>query len=473
MKKRFQLHRRALSRPEEDKTEENKTETAAAESGAVMTESKPEEAPKAEAAPQEKKVEQPLDKQEKLRQKLEKKSQKQEEKRRKKQEKQAQKDKKWEAKHGRSKPKKAPSEPKPPVSLKGLLTKLRERPSMRESLKRKWTAFLMLLVLCVLCIVGVFLLSATVNYYINEFRSEVGTVFTTDLLQDMNTEATGDPNTAATALSEMVEAYSGALGIGSGREYYILNSETGECLATSNASFDGTPPHTTNIVRAMNGKIGESIPLFGETMDIAIPIQGDSNYVLSIIDDRSDMHHMCWLMFMVIIAALVVGLFSAAALSMVLIRTVTDPIAELNEGAKRIMQGDYDQVLLVHDPDEIGELTESFNEMSAFVRRSIRMAELERVRMQAVTGYLKEGILSINPTGEITEMNAAAQQLLECPFVEGLTFAAVFPNLTFPDASRGIIQMVMQRGIQRLRLVFVADSDHGFTVLVIPMEELS
>ena len=93
--------------------------------------------------------------------------------------------------------------------------------------------------------------------------------------------------------------------------------------------------------------------------------------------------------------------------------------------------------------------------------------------MQAVTGYLKEGVLGLSPTGEIMEMNAAAQQLLECPFVEGLTFAAVFPNLTFPDASRGIIQMVMQRGIQRLRLVFVADSDHGFTVLVIPMEEQS
>lgn len=232
-------------------------------------------------------------------------------------------------------------------------------------------------------------------------------------------------------------------------------------------------PHTTNIVRAMNGKIGESIPLFGETMDIAIPIQGDSSYVLSIIDDRSDMHHMCWLMFMVIIAALVVGLFSAAALSMVLIRTVTDPISELNEGAKRITRGEYDQVLLVHDPDEIGELTESFNEMAAFVRRSVRMAELERVRMQAVTGYLREGILGLNAAGEVTEMNAAAQQLLGCPLEPGLTFASVFPNLTFPDASRGIIQMVMQRDMQRLRLVFVADSEHGFTVLVIPMEELS
>ncbi len=471
MKKLFQSRKLSVSRPEDNETEQVNAQTPTTQPDAHNATAAAPSQSKAETA--EKPVRKDVDKQEKKRARLEEKNRKQEEKRRKTQEKQRKKDRRWEAKHGRSKPKKTPAEPKPPVSLQGLLKQLRERPSMKESLRRKWTATLMMLVLCVLCIVGVFLLSATVNYYINQFRSQVGTVFTTDLLQEMNTEATGDPNTAATALSEMVEAYSGALGIGSGREYYILDGETGECLATSDAAFDGIAPHTTNIVRAMNGSIGESLPLFGKTMDIAIPIQGDSNYVLAITDDRSDMHHMCWLMFLVIVAALVVGLLSAAALSMVLIRTVTDPIAELNEGAKRITRGEYDKVLLVRDPDELGELTESFNEMSAFVRRSVRMAELERVRLQAVSGYLKEGILGLSATGEVTEMNTAAELLLGLPFAEGLTFAAVFPHLTFPDASRGIVQMVMQRGEQRLRLVFVADSERGFTVLVIPMEELS
>ncbi len=344
---------------------------------------------------------------------------------------------------------------------------------LRTSLKRKWTAFLMLLVLAVMCIVGVFLLSVTVNYYINAFRSQVGTVFTTEFLEEMNAEATGDVNMAATALSEMVEAHSGALGIGSGREYYILDSENGACLATSEVTFDGMVPRTINTVTAMNGTVGESISVFGKTMDLAIPIDGDHRFVLSIVDDRSDMNHMCWLMFLVILAALVVGLVSAAALSMVLIRTVTDPIAELNEGAKRITRGEYDQVLLVQDPDEIGQLTESFNEMSAFLRRSMRIAELERVRMKAVTGYLKEGVVALTATGEITAMNAAAERLLEHPFAEGLTFAALFPQVSFPDASRGIVQLVLHRGDQRLRLVFVADAEHGFTVLVIPMEERS
>ena len=57
---------------------------------------------------------------------------------------------------------------------------------MRKSLKKKWTAFMMLLVLAVLSIVGVFMLSATVSYYSNQFRSQVGAVFTTNLLTEFN-----------------------------------------------------------------------------------------------------------------------------------------------------------------------------------------------------------------------------------------------------------------------------------------------
>ena len=343
--------------------------------------------------------------------------------------------------------------------------------SMKKSLKRKWTAFMMLLVLAVLCLVGVFLMSATVNYYINQFRSQTGAVFTTELLEELNANATGDQETAAAQIASTVDAYSGALGIGSDREYYIVDGTTGECLATSEVAFSGHLSLTGNMVTAMGGEVGEDIALFGKTMDVAIPVTGDLNFVVDIMDNRSDMHHMCWLMFMVIIAAMALGMAASAALSMVLIRTVTDPIAELNRGAKSIAQGDYGQVLLVHDPDEIGELTESFNEMSAALRRSRSVAKLERARMQMLAGYVAEGVLTLSVTGVITEMNPAAERLLGCKLTEGLTFSEVFPKLPFPDASRGATQITFPANGQRLRAVFIADEDRGFAVVVVPAED--
>ena len=201
---------------------------------------------------------------------------------------------------------------------------------------------MMLLVLAVLSIVGVFMLSATVNYYSNQFRSQVGAVFTTNLLSEMNSAADSPQETAVAQISNTLDAYRGTLGIGAGREYYVIDGESGVCLSTSETAFDGSLKLSSNMVAAMNGQVGEDIALFGRQMDLAVPVtngDGGTAYVVAVRDDRSETRHVCWLMFMVILASLIIGLAASAALSLVLIRTVTDPIASLSRGAARIAAG--------------------------------------------------------------------------------------------------------------------------------------
>ncbi|MDO5547537.1 MAG: HAMP domain-containing protein [Eubacteriales bacterium] len=345
---------------------------------------------------------------------------------------------------------------------------------MRKSLKKKWTAFMMLLVLAVLAIVGVFLLSATVNYYINQFRSQVGAVFTTDLITELDNCTNGSEETAVAQLSNTISAYSGALGIGSGREYYILDAESGECLTTSEVAFDGSLNLSPNMITAMNGAVGEKISMFSTRMDVAVPITntaGETAYVIAVRDDRSDMRHMCWLMFMVIVAALIIGLVASAALSMVLIRTVTDPIAALSRGAKRVAEGDFTQELTVQDPDELGELTQSFNEMAQVLHRTQTIARLESARMRLLSDYLKEGTMTFSAEGELYTMNTAAENLLGREFVPGLHFADVFPGLPFPDAASGAVQLRFTANGYPLHVIFVTDENHGFDVVVVPAEE--
>lgn len=345
---------------------------------------------------------------------------------------------------------------------------------MRKSLKRKWTAFMMLLVLAILAIVGVFLLSATVNYYINQFRSQVGAVFTTDLLDELNNCTETTEEVAVAQISNTISAYSGALGIGSGREYYILEAESGECLTTSEVAFDGTLNLSPNMVTAMNGAVGEKISMFSRRMDVAVPLTnsaGETVYAIAIRDDRSDMRHMCWLMFMVIVAALIIGLVASAALSLVLIRTVTDPIAELSRGAKRVAEGDFTQELPVYDPDELGELTQSFNAMAKVLHRTQTVARLESARMRLLGDYLKEGTMTFSAEGEIYTMNTAAENLLAVEFVPGMLFEDVFPGLAFPDAAGGAAQLHVTVNGYPLQVIFVADENHGFDAVIVPAEE--
>lgn len=345
---------------------------------------------------------------------------------------------------------------------------------MRRSLKKKWTAFMMLLVLAVLSIVGVFMLSATVNYYSNQFRSQVGAVFTTNLLSEMNSAADSPQETAVAQISNTLDAYRGTLGIGAGREYYVIDGESGVCLSTSETAFEGSLKLSSNMVAAMNGQVGEDIALFGRQMDLAVPVtngDGGTAYVVAVRDDRSETRHVCWLMFMVILASLIIGLAASAALSLVLIRTVTDPIASLSRGAARIAAGEDVEPLPVYDPDELGELTESFNEMAQSLRRTRTVARLEHARMDLIGGYLSEGLLTISAEGEITKMNAAAETLLGVAFAQGLRFADVFPSLPFPDAAGGAVQLIFRAGDRDVRAVFVADENHGFNAVIAPAEE--
>ena len=65
---------------------------------------------------------------------------------------------------------------------------------------------MMLLVLAVLSIVGVFMLSATVSYYSNQFRSQVGAVFTTNLLTEFNNASDSAQEIAVTQISGTLDA---------------------------------------------------------------------------------------------------------------------------------------------------------------------------------------------------------------------------------------------------------------------------
>ena len=74
-------------------------------------------------------------------------------------------------------------------------------------------------------------------------------------------------------------------------------------------------------------------------------------------------------------------------------RRATRPIAQLAEGARRVAIGDLDFDVPVVRRDEIGNLSQTFNEMIADLRRKKDLEEqLRRVEQSAVVGRLASGI---------------------------------------------------------------------------------
>ena len=103
---------------------------------------------------------------------------------------------------------------------------------MNKSLYTKLVSIMLVLILSIMAVVGAFLMRGVRSYFLSDFYGQMQSVFSrADLAADLRSAANGDD--AAAHMMEILRAYSGELGIGSGsRNCYIL-SDTGEALAGS------------------------------------------------------------------------------------------------------------------------------------------------------------------------------------------------------------------------------------------------
>lgn len=108
-----------------------------------------------------------------------------------------------------------------------------------------------------------------------------------------------------------------------------------------------------------------------------------------------------------IIAGLI-ALVVSITLALFLARTLTRPIAQIDEQTTKIASGDYSMVNHIYGSDELGHLAQSVNELSTRVEESTETVNAERNRLDSVLTHMADGVLAANRRGEITIINQAA-----------------------------------------------------------------
>ncbi len=116
-----------------------------------------------------------------------------------------------------------------------------------------------------------------------------------------------------------------------------------------------------------------------------------------------------------ILALVLIGLvvvLLASWFGMYLARGITGPISELAEGTHAIAAGDLNYTIDPVGDDEIGQLVDSFNQMTTDLR--VSQAELERRRRYTETllKNVSAGVVGLNPEGRVTAINPHAERLL-------------------------------------------------------------
>ena len=104
--------------------------------------------------------------------------------------------------------------------------------------------------------------------------------------------------------------------------------------------------------------------------------------------------------------ALVAGLFLivyfvALLVGLLLARTITKGIHEMSTGTERLRLGDFSRPIRVHSRDQLGELAESFNEMSESVRDLLR-TQADKERLEEELRIAREIQMSLLPQGTVT-----------------------------------------------------------------------
>ncbi len=306
---------------------------------------------------------------------------------------------------------------------------------MFRSLHMKLVLILVLLILSVMLVVGTLLLSRVSTFYLDEFRTQMEDVFTTQFLTELQTEAEGSG--APERLRDMISAYSGPLGIDVNRQYYVLD-DSGAYLSGSDAAAGPELEVTPNIIRALDGEIGDRGAVSNRCMDFALPITspGGTRYIIYIKDSNTELSEMKWMLFKITVQVVCFGLLFAVLLSFLLSKTMTTPLENVTKGAAELAAGHFDRMIEVQSDDEIGELTMTFNHMAQALKSSLEEVKGERNKLGTLFLHMTDGVISFDASGRVLQMNPAAERMLDIRADESLTQTELFGESAGQDSAR-------------------------------------
>ncbi len=306
---------------------------------------------------------------------------------------------------------------------------------MLRSLHMKLVMIMALLILSLMTVVGTFLINSVMAFYLEDFYNQMYKVFDQSqnptLSRDLQTETPGEEN-GAQAILGILDAYSGELGLdGRSRTLYILDGETGAYLAGTDEEEGGDLEYDSpNLTRALvEGEEGADANIAADYMDVALPIsRGDSSYVIYVLDNKTTVNSLISQIFGLILESLIFGLVISILLSFLLSKTMIIPIQRLTEGAMRVAEGDFSRRIEVTSRDEIGVLTDTFNDMARQLRDTLRQVENERNKLDTLFLHMTDGVVAFDRDGQVIHFNPAAEEMLGRAIGPETSYQELFGN---------------------------------------------
>ncbi|BBH23416.1 PAS domain-containing sensor histidine kinase [Paenibacillus baekrokdamisoli] len=128
----------------------------------------------------------------------------------------------------------------------------------------------------------------------------------------------------------------------------------------------------------------------------------------------------------IFMSGMLIALGLTGVLGVLLAHTITNPIKGLTRQAAAVAEGRFDQQVPVLGNDEIGRLSEVFNDMTIRLRDALSANEEEKEKITSILANMSDGVVAADERGVVMITNRRAQQMLRVEECGGIHLTELF-----------------------------------------------
>ncbi|HCX64101.1 MAG TPA: hypothetical protein DHN33_02680, partial [Eubacteriaceae bacterium] len=130
------------------------------------------------------------------------------------------------------------------------------------------------------------------------------------------------------------------------------------------------------------------------------------------------MNHILSNHLMSLIVFLLISLMVAALITRILLGIILKPVHKINRFAEEIAQGNYNDRMLIHQKDEIGDLAKSLNDMADRLKNNFKTLNRKNIELETILKNVMDGIIVIDSQFRIKMISQSAFDLLQADGID-------------------------------------------------------
>jgi two-component system phosphate regulon sensor histidine kinase PhoR len=193
------------------------------------------------------------------------------------------------------------------------------------------------------------------------------------------------------------------------------------------------------IYQALQGRVGKSIrwsnTVRQDMLYVGLPLEKEGKVigVMRVSLFLKDIHQLLSQINRDTVRAVAVLLVLMVAMAYFVSRGLSKPVRELIKASRRVASGDFDVRVYPKTKDEIRDLAENFNQMTAEIRSLFENLNLQKQELETVLSSIQEGLLVLDRDGRVILANQSLKNIVQSDVVEGRFYWEVVRSSGFGE----------------------------------------